>query len=99
MRLFYTDHFELPLTPDHKFPMSKYRLLRERLATAGWAIRCEFTLHNAASKEPFFSFTEPDKTHFNATIYAIQLSWLGASAVRTHSPLSSPSSSSCSQYT
>ncbi len=32
MRLFYTDHFELPLPDTHRFPMSKYRLLRERLA-------------------------------------------------------------------
>lgn len=32
MRLFYCDHFEIPLPPGHKFPMEKYRLLRERLA-------------------------------------------------------------------
>lgn len=31
MRLFYTDHFELPLPEGHRFPMSKYRLLRERV--------------------------------------------------------------------
>ena len=32
MRLFYTDHFELPLPETHQFPMSKYRLLRERIS-------------------------------------------------------------------
>jgi acetoin utilization deacetylase AcuC-like enzyme len=28
---FYSDHFVLPLPPEHSFPMAKYRLLRERL--------------------------------------------------------------------
>lgn len=31
MHLFYTDHFELPLPEGHRFPMSKYRLLRQRV--------------------------------------------------------------------
>lgn len=31
MKLFYTDHFELPLPEGHRFPMSKYRLLRDRI--------------------------------------------------------------------
>ena len=32
MKLFYSDTFELPLPPGHRFPMSKYRLLRERIS-------------------------------------------------------------------
>ena len=32
MQVFYTDHFVLPLPPGHRFPMAKYRLLRDRLA-------------------------------------------------------------------
>ncbi|QDT09933.1 histone deacetylase [Planctomycetes bacterium K23_9] len=32
MRLYYTDHFELPLPESHRFPMAKYRLLRQRIA-------------------------------------------------------------------
>lgn len=32
MRLFYTDHLEFPLPEGHRFPLSKYRLLRQRLA-------------------------------------------------------------------
>jgi len=36
VRLFYCDHFEIPLPEGHKFPMSKYRLLRERLAADGF---------------------------------------------------------------
>lgn len=35
MDLFYSDHFVLPLPADHRFPMSKYSLLRERLAASG----------------------------------------------------------------
>lgn len=31
MRVFYCDHFALPLPPGHRFPMQKYRLLRERI--------------------------------------------------------------------
>lgn len=29
MKIYYTDHFELPLPDGHRFPMSKYRLLRK----------------------------------------------------------------------
>ncbi|HSV78620.1 MAG TPA: histone deacetylase [Ramlibacter sp.] len=32
MRAFYADQFVLPLPPGHRFPMAKYRLLRDRLA-------------------------------------------------------------------
>jgi acetoin utilization deacetylase AcuC-like enzyme len=31
LKLFYTDHFELPLPVGHRFPMAKYRLLRRRI--------------------------------------------------------------------
>ncbi len=31
-RLYYCDHYSIPLPAGHKFPMSKYRLLRDRLA-------------------------------------------------------------------
>ena len=32
VRIFYCDHFVLPLPPGHRFPMEKYRLLREAVA-------------------------------------------------------------------
>ena len=35
MRIFYSDHVELPLPDSHRFPMAKYRLLHERLAASG----------------------------------------------------------------
>ncbi|MHC4957876.1 MAG: histone deacetylase family protein [Planctomycetota bacterium] len=34
MRIFFTDRFVLPLPPGHRFPMAKYRLLRERVEAA-----------------------------------------------------------------
>ncbi len=33
MKAYYTDHFVLPLPPEHRFPMTKYSLLRERVIT------------------------------------------------------------------
>lgn len=51
MQLFYTDHFELPLPDDHKFPMSKYRLLRQRVMNAAWASACTLAVPHAASNE------------------------------------------------
>ncbi len=36
VRVFYTDTFRLPLPAGHRFPMSKYTRLRERLGRAGW---------------------------------------------------------------
>lgn len=35
MKAFYCDHFVLPLPPSHRFPMAKYRLLRERVVETG----------------------------------------------------------------
>jgi acetoin utilization deacetylase AcuC-like enzyme len=35
MKIFYTDHFVLPLPPGHRFPMSKYARLRESVAASG----------------------------------------------------------------
>lgn len=35
VRVFYCDHFVLPLPPDHSFPMAKYRLTRERIVDDG----------------------------------------------------------------
>ena len=33
VKAYYTDHFVLPLPPGHRFPMEKYRLLRDLVAT------------------------------------------------------------------
>ncbi|MDX1609217.1 MAG: histone deacetylase [Halofilum sp. (in: g-proteobacteria)] len=44
MKLFYTDHFVLPLPAGHRFPMDKYRRLRERAQAAPG-----FELHEPAA--------------------------------------------------
>ncbi|MEO8126216.1 MAG: histone deacetylase [Bryobacteraceae bacterium] len=35
LRLYYCDNYEIPLPPGHKFPMRKYRMLREALMAEG----------------------------------------------------------------
>lgn len=38
-RLYFCDHFELPLPAGHRFPLAKYRMLREELARdSGWTL-------------------------------------------------------------
>lgn len=39
MQVFYADQFVLPLPPGHRFPMGKYRMLRDRLADELPAVR------------------------------------------------------------
>ena len=41
MQAFYSDHFVLPLPEGHRFPMGKYRLLRERLDAVAGLHLCE----------------------------------------------------------
>ena len=35
-RLFYTDQYAIDLPPEHRFPMPKYRMIRDLLAADGW---------------------------------------------------------------
>ncbi|TCO82434.1 acetoin utilization deacetylase AcuC-like enzyme [Plasticicumulans lactativorans] len=49
MKVFYCDHFVLPLPAGHRFPMQKYARLRERVAAAGDGL---FELHEPAAASP-----------------------------------------------
>lgn len=49
MKIFYSDTFVLPLPPDHRFPMRKYSLLRQRLVTDPNFQRCNFLVPKPAS--------------------------------------------------
>lgn len=49
MKLFYCDEFVLPLPPGHRFPMEKYRLLRERLRSSGEFLDDDFLSPPAAT--------------------------------------------------
>ena len=48
MKLFYADHFVLPLPPGHRFPMEKYQRLRMRLAASGKFVDDDFRVPRAA---------------------------------------------------
>lgn len=51
MRLYYSDTFVLPLPVHHKFPMAKYRLLRDRIAEAIPSGSAQLCLAPAATDE------------------------------------------------
>ncbi len=51
MKLFTTDLFVLPLPPGHRFPMIRYRLLRERLQQCGLFQPDDFEVPPAASEQ------------------------------------------------
>lgn len=49
MKLFYADHFVLPLPAGHRFPMEKYSRLRERLWDGGLFCHDDFIVPEAAT--------------------------------------------------
>lgn len=49
MKLFYADHFVLPLPPGHRFPMEKYARLRANLLASGLFQADDFQVPTAAS--------------------------------------------------
>ncbi|HOB45516.1 MAG TPA: histone deacetylase [Zoogloea sp.] len=49
MKLFYADHFVLPLPEGHRFPMEKYARLRARLMASGHFAATDFHVPAAAS--------------------------------------------------
>lgn len=50
MKIFYTDHFVLPLPEGHRFPMRKYALLRERVVEAALVSPADLRVAQAASE-------------------------------------------------
>jgi acetoin utilization deacetylase AcuC-like enzyme len=59
MKLFYADHFVLPVPPGHRFPMDKYRRLRERLLASGLFPVTAFCEPPAASDEQLTRAHDP----------------------------------------
>lgn len=51
MKLFHTDLFVLPLPDNHRFPMQRYRLLRERLEDSGLFAHDQMCVPPAASED------------------------------------------------
>lgn len=51
LKLYYTDHFELPLPPTHRFPMDKYRRLRRHVVQSDDHRDDALLVPNAATDE------------------------------------------------
>lgn len=60
MKLFYADHFVLPLPPGHRFPMEKYSLLREKLQLCGEFHTSDFNIPAAAKDAQICLAHSPD---------------------------------------
>ncbi len=76
MKLFYCDEFVLPLPPGHRFPMEKYRLLRERLADSGEFAADDFRV------PPSASFTELTRAHAPDYVLRVERGELSAADIR-----------------
>ena len=72
-RLFYTDHLILPLPPQHKFPIQKYRLLREQLERDGYFL---------FDPAPFAEVETIELVHEREYVEAFLNGTLAASAIR-----------------
>ena len=51
MQIYYTDHFDLPLPEGHRFPMQKYRMLRQRIVQSEHHLNDTLLVPPAASDE------------------------------------------------
>ena len=60
MKVFYSDHFVLPLPEDHRFPMVKYSMLRERVAHDGICGPGELSTPRAVTDEEILRAHAPD---------------------------------------
>ncbi len=60
MKVFYSDHFVLPLPEGHRFPMVKYSMLRERVEAAGICEPGEMRVPRAVSDEEILRAHERD---------------------------------------
>ncbi|HEX5975031.1 MAG TPA: histone deacetylase, partial [Rubrobacteraceae bacterium] len=60
MKVFYSDHFVLPLPEDHRFPMVKYSMLRERVARDGICGPGELLTPRAVTDEEILRAHAPD---------------------------------------
>lgn len=60
MKLYYSDTFELPLPGNHRFPMAKYTLLRERIANGPLARTCHLEIPPSANDEQLVLAHNPE---------------------------------------
>lgn len=60
MKAFYCDHFVLPLPEGHRFPMEKYRLLRERVVASGLVRPEDLIVPPPATDEEILRVHDPE---------------------------------------
>src|SRR5687768_16055126 len=60
MKAFATDQFELPLPPDHRFPLAKYGLLRRRVEESGLFGPDDLLVAPAATDEELLRVHTPE---------------------------------------
>lgn len=60
MKIFYSDHFVLPLPEGHRFPMVKYSMLRERVSNMGNGFDNELLVPRAVTDEEILRAHTPD---------------------------------------
>jgi acetoin utilization deacetylase AcuC-like enzyme len=101
-RLFYCDHYAIPLPAGHKFPMAKYRMLRDLLAADGcfqfeeapFADPAVIELaHDAAYVRDFLNGTLA-----NAAIRRIGFPWSEALVKRTLASVGGTLSATCGAF-
>ncbi|MCC6549259.1 MAG: histone deacetylase [Ignavibacteriaceae bacterium] len=76
MKIFYSDHYTIPLPEGHRFPMEKYRLLREGLVSEGVLLRSELEQTRLATQD------EVASVHSNDYIEAVLNGTLSPQEVR-----------------
>ncbi|MDZ4768931.1 MAG: histone deacetylase [Chloroflexota bacterium] len=76
MLAFYSDTFVLPLPPEHRFPMTKYRLLRERLIAEAVIAPGDLRLADAATD------AQITRAHDSGYLYRVQHGLLTALEIR-----------------
>jgi len=76
MLAFYSDTFVLPLPPEHRFPMTKYRLLRERLIAEAIVAPGDLRLADAATD------AQITRAHDSGYLYRVQHGLLTALEIR-----------------
>ncbi len=76
MKIYYCDHFVLPLPDDHRFPMAKYSLLRERVVASGLAINHQLLVPDAATDEQLL------RAHTREYLESVKSGTLSKAAIR-----------------
>ncbi|MCP3138948.1 histone deacetylase family protein [Pyxidicoccus xibeiensis] len=79
MRVFHSDGYEVPLPPGHRFPMEKYRLVREALVERGVVPDCWLTESTPCSREDLERVHTPRylDAFFHGTLTDAELRRLG----------------------